>query len=288
MKEKKYSEATVVGIVLIIFSILAAVVSNTVHPPEQAVDTINAISSLITLIIRVACIFWIVSIAKGLNRNQLSWGVFAFFLPSIALIIIGQTKEKKVESNFKSLDASKNFIDENNIINTKTKTIADQKNILTELKHKGILTNDEYNEKLGQLLQQEENIRKKMNNESIQKLVEKKIRPIIEKLSELKANNVLSDEEFKKKENELIKRITEEIQDKLKKNSQIEELGFTKIEKKDLSGVEIMGVTKLESKLYTGSAILKSKKTKIIKTYNEAELKNIIVNGKTSDYWIIT
>lgn len=47
---------------------------------------------------RIVLTVWCINIAKRQNRDALGWGFFAFFLPSIALIIIGQLRKLKSDS----------------------------------------------------------------------------------------------------------------------------------------------------------------------------------------------
>jgi RNA polymerase subunit RPABC4/transcription elongation factor Spt4 len=47
------------------------------------------------LLLRIMVTFWINSISKRLKRNQLSWCIFAFFIPLLALIIIGNLTYNK-------------------------------------------------------------------------------------------------------------------------------------------------------------------------------------------------
>ncbi len=49
--------------------------------------------SILFFSLRIFSITWVVQIAERLNRNKLLWGLFAFVLPSIALIVIGLVKE---------------------------------------------------------------------------------------------------------------------------------------------------------------------------------------------------
>lgn len=49
--------------------------------------------SVISLIMRVLITIWVVHIAKKINRDTLGWGLFAFFLPLIALIFVGFKKK---------------------------------------------------------------------------------------------------------------------------------------------------------------------------------------------------
>lgn len=74
-----------VAIVLIIITILV-----NVYP-----HSINFRRGLLALsaLIRIVFVFWVVSIAKEQNRNRLDWGIFAFFLPTISLIVIVYQKK---------------------------------------------------------------------------------------------------------------------------------------------------------------------------------------------------
>lgn len=91
---KKESEATFVGILVLIGSIGFIVVSQ--NQNNAHVDAATAqVLGLIGVVTRICLIIWCVKIAQRQNRNTFGWGFFSFFLPSIALIIIGQTKKFK-------------------------------------------------------------------------------------------------------------------------------------------------------------------------------------------------
>lgn len=84
----KEIEATVIGILLLVapnvFYFTGAIENFEVN---RGILAILAIGS------RIAIIVWVIKIATRLNRNSNRWGWFAFFLPSIALIIIGLLKK---------------------------------------------------------------------------------------------------------------------------------------------------------------------------------------------------
>lgn len=72
---------------------------------EQSYRTAQVTFAVINLIYRILITFWVTSIAKRQNRDTLGWGVFAFFLPTLALIIIGFLKrlKKKGQPTFAEL-----------------------------------------------------------------------------------------------------------------------------------------------------------------------------------------
>ncbi len=55
--------------------------------------------SILFFLLRIFSVIWVVQIAKILNRNKVLWGLFAFILPSIALIAIGVIKEVRKNHN---------------------------------------------------------------------------------------------------------------------------------------------------------------------------------------------
>ncbi|MBX3164391.1 MAG: zinc ribbon domain-containing protein [Bacteroidetes bacterium] len=51
------------------------------------------------LFFRIFASAWIVKIAERQNRDTVSWSIFTFLLPSIALIVIGFSKKLKTKPN---------------------------------------------------------------------------------------------------------------------------------------------------------------------------------------------
>ena len=87
---EKETGASFVGVVILLISFVSSIIGRnniTLTPLEY---TTLSIALLITRIIIVASV---VNIAKRQNRDPFGWGLFAFFLPSIALIIIGLQKK---------------------------------------------------------------------------------------------------------------------------------------------------------------------------------------------------
>jgi hypothetical protein len=84
-------EATVIGVVVVFLNIFMYFI----RPFENADNPqlVTAIIILIDFILRVFVTIWIVKIAKRQNRNTTGWGIFAFILPTLALIIIGLLKK---------------------------------------------------------------------------------------------------------------------------------------------------------------------------------------------------
>lgn len=87
---QKETEATIIGIIIFIitFLIVGLFPSHSEYAP---------IISIVGIIYRIMATVWVVNIAEHQNRDKTSWGIFAFFLPSIALIIIGLNKKIKKE-----------------------------------------------------------------------------------------------------------------------------------------------------------------------------------------------
>ena len=95
----KETSATFAGVAIIVFQVIV-IVSGGIKS-ESAYSIISTFS----VILRIGITVWVVNIAKSQNRNQTSWGFFAFFLPTIALIVIGLLKKLYVPEklNFESL-----------------------------------------------------------------------------------------------------------------------------------------------------------------------------------------
>lgn len=90
---RKETEATIVGVILLII-ILSIYYSDGILLESEDTFAIFIISNLF---IRISVTAWIVSISKRQNRDAVSWGIFAFLSPSIALIIIGLLKKKRLK-----------------------------------------------------------------------------------------------------------------------------------------------------------------------------------------------
>lgn len=94
---EKDTTPTIIGISLIILSLaITFLTSNSINSYDSvSFMQTRASLSILSLILRVLITIWIVNIARKLNRDTAGWGVFAFFLPSIALIVIGQKRKLK-------------------------------------------------------------------------------------------------------------------------------------------------------------------------------------------------
>lgn len=121
---KKENEALTFGIVILAISLIIALIGPIEFEDNESYGQFKAFASLISLIIRIIITVWVVNIAKRQNRETTGWGLFAFFLPSIALIIISTLKKLFVnieivegldnEQNSKILsDKAKEFYNEN-------------------------------------------------------------------------------------------------------------------------------------------------------------------------------
>lgn len=287
MNEKRYPEATAVGIGLIIVTIVVFIIIKNTSFTLDSYNQFRAISSIISLILRITIIIWIVNMAKEMERDKFGWGAFAFFLPSIALIFIGQKKGKVINQNNEKKHTSTLDNNEKTLIKDDIKNFSEQKNILEELKTNGIISDSEYENKLKLIIDNEDRIIEQEKNELIKIKVNQRIEPFIKKLSELTKLNILSNEEFELKKDELIRKYTKIVQSENDTSTIDSNYDIEKISKYDLTGVEIMGVTRLETKLTEGDMILKSKETKIINIYSKNDLNEIVSNGQINFYYLI-
>lgn len=76
---------------------------------------VNLGFSLLILFARIGVAYWCSSKAKELNRNIGVWSTFGFFLPSIALIIIGLLNEVIYPDNYYSLPSKEKSAINNNL-----------------------------------------------------------------------------------------------------------------------------------------------------------------------------
>ena len=65
----------------------------------QASSGAQMIIPLLLLIFRIIAIVVCVNKAKELNRSSSNWGLFAFFMPLVALIVVHCVKSKVVWDN---------------------------------------------------------------------------------------------------------------------------------------------------------------------------------------------
>lgn len=275
MNDKKYPEVSFFGFFLIILSIVAFFISKKTGTLDSN-NQYNSVFILVFVFIRFLIIFWILNIAKYLNRNQIFWGIFAFIFPSLSLIIIGQLKGIKTNSII-----SRNENQESQL------SFEDQRKILLDLKQNDILSDIEYLEKTNKLSESEKKLTEINENIAIEKKVEELIKPYVIKLEELLKLNLLTNEEFDQKKKILIEKQTEKIQEEKLIQNEYNNKYFDKISRKDLYAVEILGITRLEEKIKIGDKILKSKLTKLITLYSKDEIQKIIDNGENDNFYLI-
>jgi len=94
---EKESEATALGITLLVIPIALQLSGVIKFDSTESYNQARAVFMMFSLFFRIAITFWVVHIASRQNRNSTGWGWFAFFLPSIALIIIGQLKKLRLK-----------------------------------------------------------------------------------------------------------------------------------------------------------------------------------------------
>ncbi|MCR9171569.1 MAG: DUF4339 domain-containing protein [bacterium] len=88
---EKETDATALGIGLIILKVGLFLFFQ--YNEELASIKVQRLSYIIGSVITIAVVVMVSRIAKRQNRDAITWGIFALFLPSLALIIIGQLKK---------------------------------------------------------------------------------------------------------------------------------------------------------------------------------------------------
>lgn len=94
---KKETAATTVGVLLLTASVFLYLYSKSYELNTANIQDILAFSVVLSLILRISITVWVVNIATRQNRNPSGWGFFAFILPVIALVIIGQMQKLKLK-----------------------------------------------------------------------------------------------------------------------------------------------------------------------------------------------
>lgn len=83
----KESEAKYVGVLYLVLSVALFL-----FRAELSGSELKPIVSLVLLVLRIIAVLYAINIAGRQNRQKVAWGLFAFVFPSIALIILGNTK----------------------------------------------------------------------------------------------------------------------------------------------------------------------------------------------------
>lgn len=90
---KKEDDAMTVGIILLVIALIFVIVGPIKFEERESYGQFRAVIAIVSLILRIGVTIWVVNIAKRQNRETFGWGLFAFLLPSIALIIIATRKK---------------------------------------------------------------------------------------------------------------------------------------------------------------------------------------------------
>lgn len=103
---KKEDDAMTVGIILLVIALIFAIVGPIKFEDRESYGQFRAVAAIVSLILRIIVTVWVVNIAKRQNRETFGWGLFAFLLPSIALIVIAT--RKKFFANIQIIDGLDN------------------------------------------------------------------------------------------------------------------------------------------------------------------------------------
>lgn len=90
---KKEDNAVTFGIFLLAIALIFAIVGPIKFEDSESYGQFRVVLAIVSLILRIIITVWVVNIAKRQNRDTFGWGLFAFLLPSIALIVIATRKK---------------------------------------------------------------------------------------------------------------------------------------------------------------------------------------------------
>lgn len=90
---EKDTDSIFLGALILLISIGIAFVGNSQFDNSDSLNQFRSFTYIGSLIIRILAVVLVTKVANRQNRETFGWGVFAFFLPSLALIIIGLQKK---------------------------------------------------------------------------------------------------------------------------------------------------------------------------------------------------
>ena len=90
---KKEDDAMAIGIIIWVIVLIFAIVGPLEFQDSESYAQFRVVSAIASLILRIFITGWVSNIAKRQNRETFGWGLFAFLLPSIALIVIATRKK---------------------------------------------------------------------------------------------------------------------------------------------------------------------------------------------------
>lgn len=92
----KETEATIAGVVFFIFPLIMQFTGALKFDNQEDYNQAKIWFTILALGLRIGVTIWVVNIAIRQNRNSTGWGLFAFFLPAIALISIGLSRKLRL------------------------------------------------------------------------------------------------------------------------------------------------------------------------------------------------
>ncbi|MEI8224681.1 MAG: zinc ribbon domain-containing protein [Bacteroidota bacterium] len=109
------SSATVVASILMIIILIISLIVKFDNQYDYAVYLV--IGVVLNIIWRIVATFWTVDIAKRQNRDTIGWGFFAFFIPNLALFIIGLLKKLNKPSRESPMSESNQVLPKEDVSN---------------------------------------------------------------------------------------------------------------------------------------------------------------------------
>lgn len=93
---KRETDATLFGVFALLLALFIVVFRPFKIENDNSYNQYRTYAALINLAYRIAITYWVINISKRQNRNFTAWGWFAFFVPTLALIISGISRKLKL------------------------------------------------------------------------------------------------------------------------------------------------------------------------------------------------
>ncbi len=171
--------------------------------------------SIILFLLRIGITIYCVNTAGQLSRSKFGWGLFGFIVPLLALIWIQFMKPKYSEEELRdkavSIQTDGRVFDSTNFSQDNLNI---QKNALLKLKEENLLSEVEYKEKLQRVIEKEKEEINLKQEKQFDQLVLKQIEPLIQKLDDLLKSDLLTQEEYEAKKNQLISNKSRQLKEK--------------------------------------------------------------------------
>jgi hypothetical protein len=190
-----------------VFGIIALIFSPSANSKPTKGNRLHIISGFISLILLgiIGMIPFLYRLFNGIKVNGSIGFSISFILLGVYLLELGRGRivNKKPKYYFLKKEMTTSNLD---VI-----SFEKQKEILIDLKNNNILSDEEYRSKLNKLEEEENKINVERFENQISNAVNEEIKPLLQKLIDLKNANLLSNDEFEIKKTDLHREYKERI-----------------------------------------------------------------------------